>query len=177
MRLFIFSINQSNLNLHRINIKNMNLPKHLGLIILILLILISLGLIVYPMIIRPTGVVITSVAPNSPCEDTMVVGSTITGVGNKLIKNSDDFAESTKDLGGVITFVINGNPRSCNIPEGTELNVTVTNVKTEGIKLGTDIWGGMFYLFESKEFSQDLVNSFDSNKLNYLLISFLLGTN
>jgi len=167
IRLFIFSINQANLNLHTINIKNMKLPKNLGLLTFIFLVLISLALIALPMIRRPIGVIVTSVDAKSPCKDIMTIGSVITGVGSKLIKNSNDFTETTKGLEGVVTFIINGNPRSCNIPKGTKLNVTVTDMRREGIKLGTDVWGGTYYLFEPEEFSQDLIDSIEQRVIKY----------
>ena len=145
----------------------MKLTKNLSLFIFIFLVLISLVLIIFPNIMKPTGVIITSVGTDNPCEDIMTVGSTITGVGNKIVKNSDDFTKITKGLEGVVTFIINDNPRSCNIPGGVELDVSVTNVKTEGIKLGTDVWGGICYLFEQGEFSQDLIDRIEQRVIKY----------
>jgi len=162
-------MNQVNLNLHTINIKNMKLPKDLGLIVFIFLVLISLVLITYPKIMRPTGVIVTYVGANTPCGDIMSIGSTITGIGNKLVTNSDDFSEATEELEGVVTFLINGNPRSCNIPKGMKLNVSVADKKTEGIKLGTDIWGGIYYLLEIKEPSQNLIDHIEQRLVKYEL--------
>ncbi len=145
----------------------MKMIKNFGLIALIFLILISLVLIVYPEITTPTGVIITSVDADSSCKDIMTIGSTIGAIGNKIVKNSNEFTELTRNLEGVVTFMINNNPRSCNIPEGSRLNITVTDVKKGGIKLGIDLWGGVYYLFEPKEMSQDLINNIKQRSVKY----------
>lgn len=131
--------------------------KNWSLMVLIFLVLISLALIIYPEFTRSVGVTVTSVDADSPCKDIITVGSKITGVGGKIVKDSNEFTELTKSLEGVVTFMINKNPRSCNIPEGSQLGVDVTGVKKSGIKLGTDLWGGIYYLFETEGPSQDLM--------------------
>lgn len=145
----------------------MKMVKNFGLIALIFLVLISLALITYSEFTKPVGVIVTSVDAGSPCKDIMTVGSAITGIGNKIVKNSNEFFELTKDLEGVITFIINNNPRSCNVPEGSQLNITVTDTKKGGIKLGTDMWGGVYYLFGSKELPQDLIDNIKQRSVRY----------
>jgi hypothetical protein len=145
----------------------MKMLKNLGLIVFGVLLLISLAFIVYPEVIKPVGVTITSVEPDSPCEDIMNVGSTITGVGNKVVKNSDEFYELTKDLDGIVTFIIDKNPRTCNIPEGSKLNVTVMNARRGGVKLGTDLWGGVYYLFELEGSDEDVIGIIKQRPTKY----------
>ena len=141
--------------------------KHFGLIALISLVLISLAFILYPEIKKPVGVIITSVGANSQCKDIMTVGSVVTGVGNKIIENSNEFVELTKNLEGVVTFIINNNPRSCNIPKESVLNVSVVDVKRGGIKLGTDLWGGVDYFFKTEELSKDLIENIRQRSVKY----------
>jgi hypothetical protein len=116
---------------------------------------------------KPSGVIVASVGKNSPCEDIISVGSTITGVGNKVIKNSDDFIEVTKNLEGTTTFIINDNPRSCDIPKGVQLDVNVTSVKSGGIKLGVDIYGGDYYLFKTQNSPDILINKIRQRTIKY----------
>jgi len=156
-----------NLNLHAIKIKNMKLPKNVSLLTLLSLVLISLIIIVYPWFIKPTGVIVAFMGENSPCKDIINIGSTITGIGNKVIKNSNEFVEAIKNLEGIVTFIINNNPRSCNIPKDAQLNVSVTNVKSGGIKLGVDIWGGTYYLFKTQKFSDVLFNDIKQRVIKY----------
>lgn len=145
----------------------MKLPKNVGLLTLVFLPLISLIIIAYPFIMKPSGVIVASVGKNSPCEDIISVGSTITGVGNKVIKNSDDFIEVTKNLEGTTTFIINDNPRSCDIPKGVQLDVNVTSVKSGGIKLGVDIYGGDYYLFKTQNSPDILINKIRQRTIKY----------
>jgi len=145
----------------------MKMMKNFGLIALIFLILISLVLIIYPEFRKAVGVIVTSIDMDSPCRDIMAVGSTITGIENKVVKNSYEFVELTKDLEGVVTFTINKNPRSCNIPKGSRLGVTVTDIKRARIKLGTDLWGGVYYLFESDAPPQDLIEPIRQRSAKY----------
>jgi len=145
----------------------MKIMKNFDLIVLIFLVLISLVLIIYPEFTRPVGVIVTSVDADSPCRDIITVGSTISEIENKIIKSSNEFVELTKDLEGIVTFIINNNPRSCNIIKGSRLNITITDVKRGGIKLGTDLWGGVYYLFESEEPSQDLTDAIRQRSAKY----------
>jgi hypothetical protein len=145
----------------------MKMTKNFGLIVLIFLVLISLALIIYPEFTKQVGVIVNSIDADSPCKDIMTVGSTISGIENKIVKNSNEFVELTKDLEGVVTFIINNNPRSCNIPKESRLNITVTDVEKGGIKLGTDLWGGVYYLFGMKEPSQDLTDTIKQRSVKY----------
>lgn len=145
----------------------MKIIKNFGLLALIFLFLISAASILYTEIKQPIGVIITSVGDKNPCKDIVVVGSTITEIGNKVIKNSNDFYESLGGLEGVITFTINNNPRSCNIPKGSKLDINATNVKKIGMKLGTDLWGGINYFFEVNNKSQDLINVLEQRSVKY----------
>ncbi len=145
----------------------MTMMKNFGLMALVFLVLIGLALIIYPEFTKPVGVIIASVDVDSPCEDIMTVGSTITGVGNKIVKTPNEFAELTKNLEGVVTFIINGNPRSCNIQKESLLGVTVTDAGDGGIKLGIDLWGGIYYLFGSEELSQDLIDNIRQRSERY----------
>jgi hypothetical protein len=116
---------------------------------------------------KPTGIIVASVSENSPCKDIISVGSTITGIGNKVVKNSNEFIEATKNLEGTVTFMINDNPRSCNIPKNAQLNVSVTNVKGGGIKLGVDIYGGTNYLFKTQNSPDVLINKMEQRAIKY----------
>jgi len=125
--------------------------KNIRLISLVFLVLVSLILVIYPQFSRGTGVIVTSVGDDTPCKDVITVGSTITDIAGKSIKNRNDFTNVVKDLKGPITIIINDNPRSCTIPEDSTLNVSVKNIGKEGIKFGLDIGGGGLFLFKPKE--------------------------
>jgi len=120
---------------------------------------------------KPTGVIVASIDEDSPCKDIINVGSTITGIGNKVIKNSNEFIEATKDLEGTITFIINDNPRSCNVPKGAQLNASITNVKSSGIKIGVDIYGGGYYLFKIQSQPDDLLKIIKQRAVKYGLVN------
>ena len=126
--------------------------KNVRLISLVILILVSLALIIYPQFSRGTGVIVTSVGTDMPCKDIITVGSAITDIAGRPVRNKDDFILISKGLKGPITLIINDNPRSCTIAENSTLNVSVKNIGGKsGIKFGIDVGGGTLFLFESKE--------------------------
>lgn len=132
--------------------------KNVRLLSLVFLVLVSLALIIYPTFSGGAGVIVTSAGDNTPCKDVITVGSTITDIAGRSIRNRDDFVQTTKNLKGPITLIINDNPRSCTIPETSTLNVTVKNMGKAGIKFGLDIGGGSLFLFKPKEsVSQEVV--------------------
>jgi hypothetical protein len=132
--------------------------KNIRLITFLLLVLLSSILILYPKFVKPTGVVIVSVDATSACRDLVSVGSVITEIAGKPIKNSADFTRVTKNLEGTITLIINDNPRSCTVSKGEGLNVTVRDLKRGGLKFGVDVLGGTYYIFESKNLSQETLD-------------------
>ena len=124
--------------------------KDARLISLIFLILIAAGILAFPYLSPSNGVKVISVSKDSPCKDIITQGSIITEVAGVPIKNSQDFVKATRNLRGSTTFIINYNPRSCMIPENSSLGVKVKDVKKEGIKLGVEVGGGVYYYFKPK---------------------------
>jgi hypothetical protein len=123
----------------------------------IVLVMIALALILYSNLIKTTGVVVTYVGPNTPCKDIITIGSIINEVSSQPIRNSDDFKKVTSGLEGITTIMINNNPRSCNIPKNSTLDVVVEGVKKGGLGLGVQIGGGQSYLFEKENVSQTIL--------------------
>ncbi|RLG54947.1 MAG: hypothetical protein DRN95_08320 [Candidatus Hydrothermarchaeota archaeon] len=132
----------------------MEWKKDVRTVALLVLLLISLTIIFYPFFLKPNGVRVISVSEDSPCKDVITVGSIITEVAGIPIKNSQDFAKATRNLKGSTTFIINDNPRRCSIPEGSQLGVTVSDIKKGGIRMGTDIGGGIVYFFKPEDTSK-----------------------
>jgi len=150
--------------------------KNARLIILVCLVLVSSVIIVYPWFLGTEGVIVTSVGDNSVCKDIITVGSTIREIAGKQVKNSNEFLEVTKDLKGTITLIINNNPRSCTISENSTLDVTVSGVKAEGLRLGIDIGGGLSYSYMpeknvSEPTLQNILNVIDYRAKKYGLIN------
>ncbi|MCX6821493.1 MAG: hypothetical protein NTW30_01815 [Candidatus Aenigmarchaeota archaeon] len=135
----------------------MKLIKDYRLMGIIVLVLIALALFLYYNFTRTTGVVVTYVDPNTPCKDIINIGSVITDISNVPIMNSNDFKRATTDLEGITTFIINNNPRSCNIPKNSTLSVIVEDVKKVGLSLSVDIVGGQSYLFKTENASQTVL--------------------
>ncbi len=135
----------------------MKLMKDYRLLGFIGLVLIALALISYSLFIKSTGVVVTYVGPNTPCKDIITVGSVITEVFGLPVRNSNDFKTATSNLEGIITIMINNNPRSCNIPKNSTFDVTVQDIKRGGLNLDTELGGGNSYLFKTDNVTQGVV--------------------
>jgi hypothetical protein len=135
----------------------MKLIKDYRLMGFIFLVIIALILFLYFSLVKSTGVIVTYFDPNTPCKDIINIGSIITAVSNVPIRNSNDFNKATTDLEGITTFMINNNPRSCNIPKNSTLGVTVEDIKKVGLSLSVDIVGGQSYLFKPENTSQTVL--------------------
>jgi large-conductance mechanosensitive channel len=135
----------------------MKLMKDYRLMGFVVLVLIALALTIYSSFIKPTGVVVTYVDPNTPCKDIMTVGSVITEIASLPVRNSDDFKTVTRGLEGITTVMINNNPRTCNIPKNSTLGITVENVKRGGLSLGLEMGGGESYFFKPGNVSQSVL--------------------
>jgi len=137
--------------------------------------LISLTILIYSRFAGVSGVIVTSIEPDSACKDVINVGSVITQIVGQPITNSNDFLEITRHLKGPITMMINNNPRSCIVGENSTLGLTVRDTKTGGLRLGIDVGDGLIYLFKQKDGSesslQDIERIIDSRITNFDLIN------
>lgn len=146
----------------------MNLIKNFRLIGFITLVLISSFIILYSEISKSSGVVVTYVGAATPCKEIINVGSVITEVAGIQIRDSSDFNRVTKGVKGITTFMIDDNPRSCDIPENSSLDVTVENIKKGGLNLGIDIGGGTIYSFKfENDDSQKILETIKSRTKYY----------
>ena len=112
------------------------------LMIWISLVLISLLILASPRISKKSGVIVTFVSDNFTCSNIISEGDHIIEISGQTIKNSDDFYNMINSAKGPTTFIINNNPKTCDIPENANLNITVKNMKTENLEFGIDIQGG-----------------------------------
>jgi len=112
------------------------------------LVLISSFIILYSELSKSSGVVVTYVGVATPCKEIMIAGSVITEIGGMQIKDSADFNRIRKGIEGITTFMIDYNPKSCDIPKNSSLDITVENIKKGGLNLGIDIGGGASYSFK-----------------------------
>ena len=149
--------------------------KDARLFVFVCLVTITLVFFISPYIMKSQGVIVTSVDSNSACGDIIMTDSIITEIAGVPIKNTNDFTRVTKNLKGPVTFIINGNPRSCTIPENSSLSITIRNIKTGGLKFSVDIGGGTYFLFKpKKELPQDVLGNilntirFRSNSYNLI---------
>jgi hypothetical protein len=131
--------------------------KDYRLLSFIVLVLIALALFLYTTLAKSNGVVITYVSLNTPCKDVMTIGSVITEIADLPIRNLDDFNRAKTNLEGITTIMINNNPRSCNIPKNSTLDVSVDDLKRSGLSLSTEIGGGNSYLFKPEDTSQTVL--------------------
>jgi hypothetical protein len=149
----------------------MKLMKDYRLMGFFVLVLIALALFLSSELIKSTGVVVTYVGPDTPCKDVLTIGSVITEVFNTPVGNSNDFKRAISNLEGITTFMINNNPRTCNIPKNSTLDVTVEDIKRGGLNLGLEIGGGQSYLFKTENTSQTVLqqtlNSIKSRAKQY----------
>ncbi len=120
----------------------MNPTKDIRLLTLAGLVLLALVLLIYPMVLKKSGVVVSSISEDSPCQEIITEGSIITELAGVPIQNSNSFYKAVKGLEGTVTFIINGNPRSCEIPSDSEFNVVVKDIKRKALKFGVDTQGG-----------------------------------
>jgi uncharacterized membrane protein YjjP (DUF1212 family) len=123
------------------------------LISLIGLIGLALIIILYPYAVRSNGVIVTSIGEKSACKEIISVGSKITEIAGHAINNANDLEQVLRGLTGTITLTVDNNPRSCKIPENMTLDLTITNIKKTGFKVGVDLGGGMSYVFKAENAS------------------------
>ena len=150
----------------------MDITKNIRLLTLAGLVLLALVLLVYPMILKTSGVIVTDIPEDSPCQEIITKGSVITDVSGVPIQNSNDFYQAVKGLEGTVTFIINGNPRSCEIPSSSVLNVTVKDLTRKVLKFGVDIQGGTEIILKpEKDVSgstlQEMLSTLESRAKNY----------
>ncbi len=134
----------------------MKLSKQIRLISIGVLILLALVFLVYPLVIKKSGVVVTSVSENSPCKEILVPGSVITRINNELIEDSDDFQDISQDLEGRVNLIVNDGPRVCTIGNNQTIGVKVRDFERGGIKFGVGIEGGKELVLETDETVKDL---------------------
>ncbi len=120
----------------------MKLLKDPRFIIWISLVLISLLLLIYPSFSKKSGVVVTFVSDNFTCSNIISEGDNIIEISGQPIKNSDDFYSILNNVNGPTTFIINNNPKTCDISENSNLNITVKNIESKNLEFGIDIEGG-----------------------------------
>lgn len=116
--------------------------KNIHLAIFGLFLLLSLFLISKPLIFKETGVMIFSVPEDGPCNDILLENSIITSVNGVGVENSVNFYKALESGHKNYNFMINGNPRSCEVPENSSLVIEVANIEKDGIKFGIDMVGG-----------------------------------
>ena len=146
----------------------MNLIKNFGLMGFISLVLISSFIILYSELSKSSGVVVTYVGAATPCKEIINMGSVITQVAGMQIKDSAGFSKVTKGIEGITTFMIDDNPRSCDIPENSSLDVTVENIQKGGLNFGIDVSGGKIYSFKfENNDSQKILKSIKSRAKYY----------
>ena len=135
----------------------MKLIKDYRLMGFVALVLISLALSLYFSLITTSGVVVTYIGSNTPCKDIITIGSVITEIAEYPIRNADDFNRAKNNLEGITTIMINNNPRSCDIPKNSTLDINVDNLKKGGLSLGLDLVGGQSYLFKPVDISPTIL--------------------
>ncbi|MDI6825931.1 MAG: hypothetical protein QMD36_01905 [Candidatus Aenigmarchaeota archaeon] len=155
----------------------MNWTRNFRLMGFIVLVLTASLVLLYSEFAKPPGVIVIYVGAESPCKEIITMGSIITEVAGIPIKDSADFKRVTEGIEDITTFIINDNPRICDIPKNSSLEVTVENIKKGGLSLGIDIGGGTFYLFKLEGNSlQDVLESIKSRINQYGLVNTKVGS-
>lgn len=134
----------------------MKIIKDIRLVVWLILVLMSLLIIVSPRFTKKVGVTVTFVSEDFICKDIISEGDYITEVAGVSIKNSDDFYNTLNIVGGPTTFLINGNPKTCNIFSGSDLNIIVKEGSSENLKFGIDIEGGTRILLKVEGTSNEV---------------------
>jgi hypothetical protein len=120
----------------------MGLVEKAQIIIFGVILLITIFLILSPLILKKSGVLVASVSNDSPCKDIFFENSIITNVNGMKVRNVDDFYREIGAGQGKFNFIINSNPRVCEVGEGQSLGIDVVNSRSSMINFGIDVAGG-----------------------------------
>lgn len=122
----------------------MKVWKDIRVIILLILIISSLFLVGIPLIIKRSGVVVTSVDPNAKCS-AIYVDSIITQTVGGIVNNVDDFVKTTSSVksGSYVTMLVDNGPGGCTAIADGDVGIKIENVKSTFLKMSPDIQGSV----------------------------------
>ena len=125
--------------------KNIRVMVWVGLLVIALLVVVRSKMSI------KSELVVISISEDSACRDIIKEGSSIRQINGIKLNTQEDFSRITKDLEGITTFVVDGNPRTCNIPENSPLNVIVKVVEGKWLNFGVDVDEGIMFLIRPTE--------------------------